>query len=98
MVTCHRSFHPLAPSFLVSFLPMVFLGHRSQFPRRGSPSSKTFGSSLFCMGNSIALLSADTDYMGRVGTVKFFCEITISSSFTTECAENSEASENPSVD
>jgi len=31
------------------------------------------------------------------GTVEFSSEITISSSFTAECAENAEASENPSV-
>ncbi len=32
------------------------------------------------------------------GTVEFSSEITISSSFTAECAENAEASENPNVD
>ncbi len=32
------------------------------------------------------------------GTVDFSCEITISSSFTAECAENAEVSENPNVD
>ena len=32
------------------------------------------------------------------GTVEFFSEITISSRFTAECAENAEASENPNVD
>ena len=34
----------------------------------------------------------------RGGTVKFSSKISISSSFTAECAENAEASENPSVD
>ncbi len=33
-----------------------------------------------------------------MGTVEFSSEITISSSFTAECAENAEASENPNVD
>ena len=32
------------------------------------------------------------------GTVEFFSKITISASFTAECAENAEASENPNVD
>ena len=32
------------------------------------------------------------------GNVEFSSEITISSSFTAECAENAEASEKPSVD
>ncbi len=32
------------------------------------------------------------------GTLDFSSEITISSSFTAECAENVEASENPNVD
>ena len=32
------------------------------------------------------------------GTVEFSSEITISSRFTAECAENAEASEKPSVD
>ena len=35
-------------------------------------------------------------YVG--GTVEFSSEITISASFTAECAENAEASENPNVD
>jgi hypothetical protein len=33
-----------------------------------------------------------------LGTVEFSSEITISSSFTAECAENAEASEKPNVD
>jgi len=32
------------------------------------------------------------------GTVEFFSGITISTSFTAECAENAEASETPSGD
>jgi len=32
------------------------------------------------------------------GTVEFSSEITISASFTAECAENAEASEKPNVD
>ena len=32
------------------------------------------------------------------GTVEFFSEITISSRFTAECAENAETSEKPNVD
>jgi hypothetical protein len=34
----------------------------------------------------------------RSGTVEFSSGIYISASFTAECAENAEASENPSVD
>nr|QNO55381.1 hypothetical protein BNGNOALE_00007 [Methanosarcinales archaeon ANME-1 ERB7] len=34
----------------------------------------------------------------RYGTVEFSCELRISSSFTAECAENAEASENPGVE
>ena len=38
------------------------------------------------------------DILERMGTVEFSSEITIPLSFTAECAENAEASENPSVD
>jgi hypothetical protein len=37
-------------------------------------------------------------FFGIAGTADFSSEITISSSFTAECTENAEASENPSVD
>nr|QNO54549.1 hypothetical protein KENJCFKB_00009 [Methanosarcinales archaeon ANME-1 ERB7] len=55
----------LAPclSYLISEIPISDSIFASGFTNSLIFTSKTIGSSLFCMGNSISLLSAEADYM-----------------------------------